>query len=626
MKIKQLNAQCSSYGRIVVPVLVGILVFLFWWLWHPELLNFHEQNQLFLLSGAYLTERLSVAGGLADWLSEAIVACYALPWLGALLLALLFVAIVATVTGALCSSVMLVGLVPAALLLWLLGDINVLLSYPVALLLVLVAFNVLRRAHLLWDLLALPVLYWAVGPLAWLYVALRIVSMFLARHHQTDKTTNQQTTQPTNHPTGKPTNQQTNKPTNQQTKRWPVLLEPLFLLALQLLAYRFILTQWPLQEVLLGLNYYRIPLQGNWLMAVIPAVIVLMPAVCGVDNATRPTANAAPMNATPMGMKFAVGHSRLTKTAAASRPAAVHRPATVAASPASAARSLAAALLALVLTVCAVHFGYNRDICETLRQDMLIRQQQWQKVIQRAEHYQPHTAFSSNCVNLALAMTRQLADRQFTFWQSGDDALLSPSIRDNVSDLPTMEAFYQLGLVNSALRYAHDIEESILNYRKSGRLEQRIVECNVIDGRYDLARKHLDLLKQSPFYRSWALDMEQTMQKEAFIMASPLGDIRQRRFKHDFLFSYDEVDKVLGQLFVNNPQNKMALDYFMGAMLLRGNIQGFVQYMGWVQQYGGYAQVPIGYQDALRAIQSHGEAPGSYSNYVKQMMNHHEEN
>lgn len=226
MKIKQLNAQCSPYGRIVITVLVGILVFLFWWLWHPELLNFHEQNQLFLLSGAYLTERLSVAGGLADWLSEAIVACYALPWLGALLLALLFVAIVATVTGALCSSVMLVGLVPAALLLWLLGDINVLLSYPVALLLVLVAFNVLRRAHLLWDLLALPVLYWAVGPLAWLYVALRFVSMFLARHHQTDKTTNQQTTQPTNHPTGKPTNQQINKPSvglsfSSRSSSWP---------------------------------------------------------------------------------------------------------------------------------------------------------------------------------------------------------------------------------------------------------------------------------------------------------------------------------------------------------------------------------------------------------------------
>jgi len=75
---------------------------------------------------------------------------------------------------------------------------------------------------------------------------------------------------------------------------------------------------------------------------------------------------------------------------------------------------------------------------------------------------------------------------------------------------------------------------------------------------------------------------------------------------------------MLGLLFMDNQDNKMVLDYFMGQMLLKGDVQGFIQYMGLVQQYGGYRQMPLGYQDAMRCIQSRGNAPGSaYAAYVR---------
>ena len=78
---------------------------------------------------------------------------------------------------------------------------------------------------------------------------------------------------------------------------------------------------------------------------------------------------------------------------------------------------------------------------------------------------------------------------------------------------------------------------------------------------------------------------------------------------------------MLGQLFADNIDNKMALDYFMGDMLLKGNPQGFMGYMRWVQQYGGYQMMPAGYQDAINAIQARGELPGSaYASFVKRMM------
>ena len=99
------------------------------------------------------------------------------------------------------------------------------------------------------------------------------------------------------------------------------------------------------------------------------------------------------------------------------------------------------------------------------------------------------------------------------------------------------------------------------------------------------------------------------------------GKLRKMRYKESFLYSYEEIDKMFGLLSMNNTDNKMALDYFLGQMLLNGNVQGFQQYLGLAQQYGGYRQMPLGYQDAMRCIQAQGNVAGSpYANYVKRMM------
>ncbi len=62
----------------------------------------------------------------------------------------------------------------------------------------------------------------------------------------------------------------------------------------------------------------------------------------------------------------------------------------------------------------------------------------------------------------------------------------------------------------------------------------------------------------------------------------------------------------------------MALDYFLGQLLLKGDIQGFQQYLGLAQQHGGYRQMPLGYQDVMRCIQAQGNVPGSpFAEYAK---------
>ena len=341
------------------------------------------------------------------------------------------------------------------------------------------------------DIVIVPLAYWLIGPIVWLYVIIRIIQ------------------------TG-----------------WKHVWSAGWLLAIQLMVYSWLLPQWPLQQAMTGLNYYRIPLHYPQLK------------------------------------------------------------------------------------------GYDKEMYELIRLDYLVRNERWDEIVKRAGNNQVRTSFWSNCVNLALSQKRLLADRMFDFYQSGEDALIMPRTRDLTSMLPSAEAFWRLGMVNSAQRYMFDTQESILNGRKSGRCTKRIAECMLVNGHYQTAQKQLLLLKKTLFYRGWAKEMEALMVNEANVNAHPIyGKLRKLRYKEDFLYNYEEIDKMFGLIFMNNTENKTALDYFLAQLLLKGDIKSFQQYIGLAQQYGGYRQMPLGYQDVMRCIQMQGQVQGSpYAKYVQQMV------
>jgi hypothetical protein len=512
-----------KYCNWGLSVLVGIGMFLFWYVWYPHALSYQEQYQLFLWTWDYFVERVSVPGGFADWLGEFIVQFYYIEWLGALLLALFFV-----VFGR------LAGLIPAALLLWLMGDPSVLLGYAMSIILALAAYRMNRREGkygLIGDLLMVPVVYWMTGPMVWIYVTLRI--------------------------------------TRCGWRNWWLAV---WTVTIQLFVFRFLMTQWTLDMTFLPALNYRTPMMMPPLIWIIPVVTVIVLTI-----------------QSQLSWKWL-------------KPAM--------------------AIVALALGFVGVTIGYSKEMYELIRQDYLVRNERWDDITDRAKDYQVHTPFSSVCVNLALSQKRELADRMFDFWQSGEDALIMPRIRDLTSMLPSAETFWRLGMVNSALRYFFDTQESILNGRMSGRCTKRIAECMIVNGHYLTAKKHLNLLKKSLFYRSWAIEAEALLGNETAVNAhSVYGKLRQLRYKNDFLYSHFELYKMFGLLFMNNAKNTMALDYLMGQMLLEGQMQGFQQYLPAAERYSGYSEMPIGYQDAMRCIQMKGNVPGSpYASYVKRMM------
>lgn len=256
------------------------------------------------------------------------------------------------------------------------------------------------------------------------------------------------------------------------------------------------------------------------------------------------------------------------------------------------------------------HFA-NWEKEELMAYDRYVRMEQWDKVIALADKKTPTAPMSVASLNLALAKTGMLPDRMFAYYQNGVRGLIPPFEADFTTPLPTGEIYYQLGMINTAQRFAFEAMESIPDYQKSGRCFKRLAETNLINGQYEVAAKYLRVLQQTLLYRSWATKTLTCLYNEKRINADPeWGRLRQLRFKNDFLYSENELDVMLGVLFVQNKSNKMAYEYLMACTLLSKNLDHFTKYFPLGSELG-YTQIPKSYQEALLFIWSLKHLPQS---------------
>lgn len=261
-------------------------------------------------------------------------------------------------------------------------------------------------------------------------------------------------------------------------------------------------------------------------------------------------------------------------------------------------------VLSYVLVIVASWFGIKASFDEMtydlIDYDFLVRTEQWDKIIEKAEKKPATTPLSVSCVNLALSQKGMLADRLFEFYQNGGEGLFPTFTRDMISPVSTAEIFFRLGMVNDAERYMFEAQEAIPNYRKSARLTRRIIECEIINGNYQVAAKLLRRLQKTLFYSNWANQMMALLGNEKAINRhSVYGKLRKyREKKQDFLFSDREMDQMLGLLFLNDNHNKMAYEYLMCYELLQRDMEKFMQYYP-LGRFVGYDHIPRTFQEIL---------------------------
>lgn len=509
----------SKVLRSSLSLLFGLLVFLFWLFRHPEALSFHEQNQMFLFTTDYFMERLSVAGCLSDYISEFLVQFYYYPVCGALIIAVVML--------------LLQQLTYNIFKAFAHGSLDwtpfVLSFFPVLLLWALMgdentllSFPIALLLSLTTYLLCRRLIWWVKVFIAltlyWLVGPVFIITLTLFILDLWN--------------------------TRRQHSIPSVLRMSIFILSAAIWIHfcrTYGMAQYPWKTVLSGINYYRF-------------TIMFMEVPSGFYYTT---------------FSFIVLPLLLLCTRLVRR---------------SYDYMLASlCVLTAVIYGVAIDNPYEPNTYAILKQMYQVRGAKWQQIIDDAKEnanknlQAAHDPIYCTAVNLALAKTNQLSAHIFELPQVGIRGLLMPWRRENVSCVTTMEAFYHLGFVNESLRYAFDLQECVPNCRKSCRFTQRLAECNIVNGRYDVASRYIDQLKHTLFYRQWAELAETYLYNDEKVLSNGQWALmRQYRLENDFLYDYPEMDRMLGQLYLRNRTNQMAYDYFMAAVLLEGNYPSYI--------------------------------------------------
>ena len=535
------NLMIKSW-KPLLSLLFGVAVVIFWSVPYMSGLCFQEQYQMFLFDIGYFLERIVLPGGLADYISEFLVQFYYMPVLGGTIIALLLMSIQAISWG-LMKQFGMKAVFPGYLL-----------SFVPSIVLwcamgdqnLLLSFVVALSGALLMGWIhnrfhnRLVKVVFELVSTALVYWFLGPVVFLYAALMIGD--------------------------TLMKGKQNGHILSSLgYSACLLILTVAWILLttqslQYPLYRIFSGLNYYRYP--GT--VSPLPLGVMIWTVVV-VFFGMVPD-----------------GHAWIKKLQ----------------------QSKVVMVLAYVLVIVASWFGikasFDAMTYDLIDYDFLVRTEQWDKIIEKAEKKPATTPLGVSCVNLALSQKGQLADRLFEFYQNGGEGLFPTFTRDMISPVSTAEIFFRLGMVNDAERYMFEAQEAIPNYRKSARLTRRIIECEIINGNYQVAAKLLRRLQKTLFYSNWANQMMALLGNEKAINQHPIyGKLRKyREKKQDFLFSDREMDQMLGLLFLNDNHNRMAYEYLMCYELLQRDLEKFVQYYP-LGRFVGYDHIPRSFQEIL---------------------------
>ena len=300
----------NKISQYIFSTVLGLVVFFFWIILHPYDLSFQEQNQLFLFTWDYFLERISVCGGLADYIAEFITQFNYVPYLGEALMALLFVIFQIVTAASICRKewYVLSFITPVMMLVYM-NDIYVMLCYLIALIIAVSMCALYRRyPGLLLAVIATVLGYWLIGPAIFVFTLFAVL----------------------------------------RERNW----NSLFLVAVAVLTLVVskwtYLQQYPWKTLAFGVNYYRHALVVPPMQLVIESAAVLVPAFSDLLPKPKTYVN------------FALG----------------------------------------LLIAAAGAFGcwldYEKDVVEIIAYDQLVRQEDWDGLLERAEKY--HKKILKRCI------------------------------------------------------------------------------------------------------------------------------------------------------------------------------------------------------------------------------------
>jgi len=247
---------------------------------------------------------------------------------------------------------------------------------------------------------------------------------------------------------------------------------------------------------------------------------------------------------------------------------------------ASSLLGLAVAALLAVGAFVGVDKVKNPQIERILMYDNLYNKGEYDKILADSRVASLDDPITSTYRNLCLALKGTLLEDMFKLPQNGLDGLLPSFDGGYFCHLAEAEALLQIGYVSSAHRLFFEAQEAVSDYRRSVRTYKALSQTNIIMGYYAASRKYLDALSHTLFYSKWAKENLELLKDTKTIKDHPVyGKIRSRMPRNfDMLFNREDMTKSFGYLCVENPNNFIAVEYFLAYCLVNGDLTTFASF------------------------------------------------
>jgi hypothetical protein len=259
-------------------------------------------------------------------------------------------------------------------------------------------------------------------------------------------------------------------------------------------------------------------------------------------------------------------------------------------------------IIIILLGIFVLKFSYKQEEKRKIQIDYLAEQGQWKELLALSVEIDEYDRQVNFNVNRGLYHTGRLLDDLFTYTQLlGTDGLFIDRILGSQVAIPASDLYFDLGHINASQVLAY---EGQTKFKYNPRILKRLALTNIINEKYIVAKKFLDLLKKSILHRKWVSYYENCLFNKSLVESDSLiQSKRELRPKFDFFINRNNPNHDLILLLRENGDNKMAFEYLMAYYLLECKMGDLIQHLKKFRDLGD-RKIPRHIGEALLLIKA----------------------
>lgn len=256
--------------------------------------------------------------------------------------------------------------------------------------------------------------------------------------------------------------------------------------------------------------------------------------------------------------------------------------------------SIVSVILVFAVSVFFLFKIYNPQTARVVELEKLIFEGRWNEAIRFQEKKPARNLIGEYFYNIALSETNQLCEKLF----NGPQDFLAGSLVLPWGDEHLNRGgyfYYSIGLINEAHRWAYE-EMVVYGYRPQN--IELLTKTSLISGDYRIARKYIDILKRTIYYRKRALEYEKMADNPDLIPSHPeLGAKLKLLPKNNFFIQFNEPQNNLPLILEGQPDNRQAIEYYLAGLLLTKKVELAVNNIKNMKG-SGYTRIPRNMEEA----------------------------